>query len=426
MDQGGCIRGRYTILEEKPFHPPSFLDLPAGLPAQDVDQFFREQRLEELQKKLLQGLMEIAEPGIRPPSPPPTYDRKGARTNSLEQRVWRSMLDEHQALVEHFALNSAQFQWFRPPVDFKAAMKVMRIFIPQEKFPEYNFMGLIIGPRGCNHKRLEQESGALISIRGRGTLKEGKKTDHQSEMEANLPQHIHIAADDEEKVLKACRLIEPLLDPTHPQHELFKRQGLEQLAVVNGTGAITLNETRCNVCGAVGHHGWDCPDAKYQTFRKADVQCAFCGDKGHVTSDCKLVREKKLNAAQTEELEMRRQRTRENRERRVAMNNYQTDASAGGAEQLDQDYSVMMTDILGGRTSFIPSEATPTTVAINIQQVNSSHYNPQAGGYQAPTQADPTGQGGYAGRGSSAFNIQQQRRTTNRQSGNDAPYNSYQ
>lgn len=61
-------------------------------------------------------------------------------------------------------------------------------------------MGLIIGPRGCNHKRLESESGAQISIRGRGTQKEGKKTDHQTEEEATMPQHIHIAADTDDQI----------------------------------------------------------------------------------------------------------------------------------------------------------------------------------------------------------------------------------
>lgn len=61
-------------------------------------------------------------------------------------------------------------------------------------------MGLIIGPRGCNHKRLETESGAQISIRGKGTQKEGKRSDHQTDEEAAMPMHVYVCAENEDAV----------------------------------------------------------------------------------------------------------------------------------------------------------------------------------------------------------------------------------
>lgn len=47
--------------------------------------------------------------------------------------------------------------------------------------------------------------------------------------------------------------------------------------------------------------GWECPDTEFQSFQKADVKCALCGDKGHVTMDCKLA--KNLTSEQLAEIE---------------------------------------------------------------------------------------------------------------------------
>ena len=41
-------------------------------------------------------------------------------------------------------------------------------------FLGYNFNGLVIGPRGNTHKRMEKETGAKIVIRDKGSVKEGR------------------------------------------------------------------------------------------------------------------------------------------------------------------------------------------------------------------------------------------------------------
>lgn len=108
-------------------------------------------------------------------------------------------------------------------------------------------------------------------------------------------------------------MIEPLLDPSHPIHEEYKKKGLEQLALVNGTGNfIAKSESKCTVCGLTGHFGFECPETRFETYDRADVVshtsyrknrmkfphfsqiCLLCGDRGHVTSDCKLAKDKKL------------------------------------------------------------------------------------------------------------------------------------
>ncbi len=43
--------------------------------------------------------------------------------------------------------------------------KKKKIFVPTDN-PEFNFFSLLIGPRGSTQKRLQEETGAHINIRG--------------------------------------------------------------------------------------------------------------------------------------------------------------------------------------------------------------------------------------------------------------------
>jgi len=47
-----------------------------------------------------------------------------------------------------------------------------KIYIPINEYPGYNFIGLIIGPRGNTQKRMQSETNTKIAIRGRGSMKE--------------------------------------------------------------------------------------------------------------------------------------------------------------------------------------------------------------------------------------------------------------
>ena len=63
---------------------------------------------------------------------------------------------------------------FKPPPDFRPVKKQRKIYVPIKEYPGYNFIGLIIGPRGNTQKRMQQESGAKIALRGRGSVKDGR------------------------------------------------------------------------------------------------------------------------------------------------------------------------------------------------------------------------------------------------------------
>ena len=131
-------------------------------------------RLENINRRLLNVAAEIPQDSAkrRSPSPEPTYDENGKRTNTREQRTREKLLKERQELIVKLMKNDPTF---KPPPGFKVETKIHRkIFIPVKKNPEYNFIGLIIGPRGYTQKRMEKETNCKIAIRGKGSAKQGK------------------------------------------------------------------------------------------------------------------------------------------------------------------------------------------------------------------------------------------------------------
>ena len=266
-------RKRFSPIPEKPYLPPPFVDLPIGLSMVDIDQFFREQRLDDLTSKLSRNDWEYGDPDIRPPSPPPTYDRHGARTNSLEIRVKTSMQKEYHRLVAGL-LKKLGSAGYLAPLDFKAPKITKRVPFPQDKYPDINFSGMILGPRGLNHKRLEDESGCQISIRGRGTR---GQLESQTEEELNMPMHVCIIGDDEDKIVIAIKLIEPLVDPLHPDFEAERLRGLEQLALITGT-TTAAKDRQLRLLEASGVEEF--------SYTMIEIKCEVCSGRGHLSSDC--------------------------------------------------------------------------------------------------------------------------------------------
>ncbi|KAG3012736.1 hypothetical protein PC121_g15048 [Phytophthora cactorum] len=110
--------------------------------------------------------------------------------------------------------------------------KRKKVYIPVDKYPDINFMGLLIGPRGSNQKRMEDESGARILIRGKGSSK-----DPTGDPDENEELHVLITADTDEAVAKAQSAVEDIL--FNPQQAMrLKQEQLRKVAELNGT----LNE----------------------------------------------------------------------------------------------------------------------------------------------------------------------------------------
>ncbi|XP_037593189.1 KH domain-containing, RNA-binding, signal transduction-associated protein 2 [Cebus imitator] len=50
-----------------------------------------------------------------------------------------------------------------------------RVLIPVKQYPKFNFVGKLLGPRGNSLKRLQEETGAKMSILGKGSMRDKAK-----------------------------------------------------------------------------------------------------------------------------------------------------------------------------------------------------------------------------------------------------------
>ncbi|KEI39764.1 uncharacterized protein L969DRAFT_40612, partial [Mixia osmundae IAM 14324] len=265
----------------------------AGLPTaitgqvaqQDLTNYATQLRLEEIQRKL--KLNDVVPPErLRSPSPPPTYDHMGRRTNTREVRYRRKLEDERNSLVERAMRTDPTF---RPPPEYMMAKRTgrpqERVYIPVKEFPEINFFGLLVGPRGNTLKGMERESGAKISIRGKGSVKEGKGRPEAFAGDENEELHCLIQADSEEKVQKCVKLVNKVIETAASTPEAqndHKRNQLRELAQLNGTLRDDEGQP-CLNCGQIGHRKYDCPE---QINFTANVICHKCGGAGHMARDC--------------------------------------------------------------------------------------------------------------------------------------------
>lgn len=253
--------------------------------ASELDNYAIHVRLEEIARKLRTN--DVVPPdGQRSPSPPPKFDAYGRRTNTRDVRYREKLEDERRRLVDRAMKNDPNF---RPPADFqnrRNGRPVDKVYIPVDEFPEINFFGLLVGPRGNSLKRMERETGAKISIRGKGSVKKGKDRPDAFANDEEDELHCVVTADDENKV-KACvqlinRVIETAASTPEGQND-HKRNQLRELASLNGTLRDDENQL-CQNCGEKGHRRWECPQ---QRVYSANVICRLCGGAGHMARDCR-------------------------------------------------------------------------------------------------------------------------------------------
>ncbi|KAK5173829.1 Branchpoint-bridging protein [Saxophila tyrrhenica] len=255
----------------------------APMTAEQLDAYVTHLRVEEISQKLRINDVVPAD-GDRSPSPPPQYDNFGRRVNTREYRYKKRLEEERHKLIEKAMKIIPSYH---PPSDYRRPTKTQeKVYVPVNDYPEINFIGLLIGPRGNTLKNMESKSQAKIAIRGKGSVKEGKgKSDaaHASNQDEDL--HCLIMADTEEKVNKAKELIHQVIETAastpETQNEL-KRNQLRELAALNGTLRDDENQA-CQNCGEIGHRKYDCPQARNYT---ANIICRVCGNAGHMARDC--------------------------------------------------------------------------------------------------------------------------------------------
>ncbi len=215
----------------------------------------------------------------RSPSPPPQYDSNGKRLNTREYRMRQVYERERMEIMDKLVKVNPLF---KPPPEYLKAKLQRKLPIPIKEYPLYNFIGLIIGPRGNTQKRMEKEFNCRIAIRGRGSSKDGSKKAKQVMPDDHEELHVLITSENEEDLERAVKEVSTLLIPVDDTTNQHKQKQLRELALINGT---LREDDFCHICGEKGHRQWECPN-RDKTFKAVDVRCAICGDTSHPTSDC--------------------------------------------------------------------------------------------------------------------------------------------
>uniref|UniRef100_UPI00358FF9C2 KH domain-containing RNA-binding protein QKI-like isoform X2 n=1 Tax=Myxine glutinosa TaxID=7769 RepID=UPI00358FF9C2 len=119
-----------------------------------------------------------------------------------------------------------------------------KLFVPVKEFPDFNFVGRILGPRGLTAKQLETETGCKIMVRGRGSMRD-KKKEEQNRGKPNwehLNEDLHVLVSVEDtrnradiRLARAVAEVRQLLVPSGEGEDMLKKMQLMELAILNGT-----------------------------------------------------------------------------------------------------------------------------------------------------------------------------------------------
>ncbi|KAG6354463.1 hypothetical protein INS49_004480 [Diaporthe citri] len=260
---------------------------------EQLDAYILHFRIEEIGREARSADLTQRTDSSRSPSPPPVYDSSGRRINTRQQRYRRRLEDERQALVG-FAINTIpRYEASRNFRGFQRQLVTEKVYIPVKDFPHVNFIGQILGPRGRSLTDMNNQSGANIAIRGKGSVKEGRATHSRTHRKASIettddqqePLHCLIRAETQEKVNHAKKLVNEVIEAAASAPEdqnQRKRDQLRQLAVINGTFRNDEHQV-CDNCGQTGHRHYFCTiPARFV----AGVTCYSCKNAGHIARDC--------------------------------------------------------------------------------------------------------------------------------------------
>ncbi|KAG8583098.1 hypothetical protein GDO81_008273 [Engystomops pustulosus] len=119
-----------------------------------------------------------------------------------------------------------------------------KLYVPVKEYPDFNFVGRILGPRGLTAKQLEAETGCKIMVRGKGSMRD-KKKEEQNRGKPNWEHlnedlHVLITVEDSQnraeiKLRRAVEEVKKLLVPAAEGEDSLKKMQLMELAILNGT-----------------------------------------------------------------------------------------------------------------------------------------------------------------------------------------------
>eukprot|EP00477_Mikrocytos_mackini_P001161 GAHX01001244.1.p1 GENE.GAHX01001244.1~~GAHX01001244.1.p1 ORF type:complete len:204 (-),score=51.57 GAHX01001244.1:30-641(-) len=104
-----------------------------------------------------------------------------------------------------------------PDYTFPASNKLpntyLKVSIPEEDFPDYNFVGMLIGPKGITQKEIETKTGAKLSIIGTSIHEESGGKHTSMHFRSDEPLYLKINGPSKKNIEAAYKLVKPLLTP---------------------------------------------------------------------------------------------------------------------------------------------------------------------------------------------------------------------
>ncbi|KAF9595837.1 hypothetical protein IFM89_005323 [Coptis chinensis] len=152
---------------------------------------------------------------------------------------WNNLLQERLGVPQGVTMD-----WQGAPASPSSYIvkKILRLEIPVDSYPNFNFVGRLLGPRGNSLKRVEASTGCRVYIRGKGSIKDPGKEDklrgRPGYEHLNQPLHILVEAElpaniVDTRLRQAQEILEELLKPVDESQDFYKRQQLRELALLN-------------------------------------------------------------------------------------------------------------------------------------------------------------------------------------------------
>ncbi|KAM9559782.1 KH domain-containing, RNA-binding, signal transduction-associated protein 2-like [Salvelinus alpinus] len=127
-----------------------------------------------------------------------------------------------------------------------------RVLIPVQQYPKFNFVGKLLGPRGNSMKRLQEETGAKMSILGKGSMRDKVKEEELRKSGeakyAHLSNDLHVLievfappGEAYSRMSHALEEIKKFLVPDY--NDEIRQEQLRELSYLNG-GSEDTNRGR--------------------------------------------------------------------------------------------------------------------------------------------------------------------------------------
>uniref|UniRef100_A0A8D2NUV1 KH domain-containing, RNA-binding, signal transduction-associated protein 2 n=1 Tax=Zosterops lateralis melanops TaxID=1220523 RepID=A0A8D2NUV1_ZOSLA len=152
-----------------------------------------------------------------------------------------------------------------------------RVLIPVKQYPKFNFVGKLLGPRGNSLKRLQEETGAKMSILGKGSMRDKAKEEELRKSGeakyAHLSDELHVLievfappGEAYSRMSHALEEIKKFLVPDY--NDEIRQEQLRELSYLNGSEdssrgrgirgrGIRVPPAAPSRCGNLNYYGYD-------------------------------------------------------------------------------------------------------------------------------------------------------------------------